>query len=317
MADPLSIATAASSLVLTGIQVGKALNNIRKQYDSAPIAISSMATECSVIGAILSRVQQIALTETDPLYAKFEANAQLAEVFDGVLLSCATTFSLLEEEVSNLRQNDRLKFMLNEDTMMGYLEQLRGLGQAINTLLLLMQSEALADIHTILSKNQAGFNDVVEKASMLRERAGTERDLETIHSTSWAEVEVGETDSGLTRFEFDETLRNTAIYRRALERSSRSVPARLRELEQQVEQSQNALMESKSSYDARERARAQEAKRLQHQRLTALERNYRTAVTYVRDNEKMVRRMKTELVRCKVQNAALHAALENGYRLNE
>lgn len=152
---------------------------------------------------------------------------------------------------------------------------------------------------------------------MLRERTGTERDLETIHSTSWAEVEVGETDSGLTRFEFDETLCNTAIYRRALERSSRSVPARLRELEQQVEQSQNALMESKSSYDARERARAQEAKRLQHERLTALESNYRTAVTYVRDNEKMVRRMKTELVRCKVQNAALHAALENGYRWNK
>lgn len=139
MVDPLSIATAASTLVITGIQVGKALNNIRKRYASAPIAIGSMATECSVIGAVLSRIQQIALTETDPLYAKFEANAQLSEVFDGVLLSCATTFSLLEEEVSNLGQDDRLKFMLNEDTMMAYLGQLRSLGQAINTLLLLMQ----------------------------------------------------------------------------------------------------------------------------------------------------------------------------------
>lgn len=139
MMDPLSIATAASSLVVIGIQVGKALNNIRKQYASAPMAIGSMATECSVIGAVLSRVQHIALTENDPLYAKFEVNAQLAEVFDGVLLSCATTFSLLEEEVTNLGHDDRLKFIFNEDTMMAYLGQLRSLGQAINTLLLLMQ----------------------------------------------------------------------------------------------------------------------------------------------------------------------------------
>lgn len=157
---------------------------------------------------------------------------------------------------------------------------------------------------------------MVEKVSILRERAETVRDLETIHSTSWAHIDLDDTDSSLTHFDFDEALRNTAIYRRALDRSSRTVPARLRELEEQVEQSQNALMESKSSYDAREQARAQEAKRLQRERLTALERNYRTAVTYVRDNEKMVRRMKTELVRCKVQNAALYAALENGYRLN-
>ena len=139
MADPLSIATAASSLVCTGIQVGKALNNFRKQYAAAPVAIGSMAAECSIIGAVLSRIQQIALTETDPLCAKFEANAQLTEVFDSVLLSCATTFSLLEEEVSNIGANDRLKFMWNEDTMVAYLGQLRALGQAINTLLLLVQ----------------------------------------------------------------------------------------------------------------------------------------------------------------------------------
>lgn len=158
---------------------------------------------------------------------------------------------------------------------------------------------------------------MVEKVSILREKAETERGLGTIRSTSWAEVKFGETDSDLTQFEFDGILRNTAIYRRALEPSSRAVPARMRELEQQVEQSHNALMESKNSYDARERARARESKRLQRERLTALERNYRTAVTYVRDNEKMVGRMKTELVRCRVQNAALQAALENGYRFNE
>lgn len=155
---------------------------------------------------------------------------------------------------------------------------------------------------------------MVENVSILCERAETQCDLATIRSTSWAEVEVGDTDSGLTQFEFDETLRNTAIYRRALERSSRTVPIRLRELEQQVEQSQVALMESKSSYHARERARAQAAKRLQRERLAALERNYRTTITYIENNEKMVGRMKTELVRCKAQNAALQAALENGYR---
>ncbi|MCJ1469502.1 hypothetical protein MMC07_008135 [Pseudocyphellaria aurata] len=315
MVDPLSIAAAASSLVMVGIRVGKALNDIRRQYASAPIAIGSMATECSVIGAVLSRMQQIALSETDPLYEKFEANARLSEVFDGVLLSCATTFNLLEEEVSNLGQDDRLKFMLNENTMMEYLGQLRGLGQAINTLLLLMQSEALADIHTILLKNQAGLDDVVENGSILRERAESQRDLETIRSTSWAEVEVGDADSGLTQFEFDETLRNTAIYRRASERSSRMVPTRLRELERQVEQSQMALVESKCSYNARDRARAQAAKRLQRERVTALERNYRTTITYIHNSEKVVGRMKTELVRCKAQNAALHAALEHEHRI--
>jgi hypothetical protein len=139
MFDPLTIATASSSLVFSALKICKALNDIRKFYISAPTTIASVATECSVISAVLSRVQRLALTQKDPLYAQFEDDPQLIEVFDNVLNSCATTFWLLEGEVLQIEQKDRLKFMWNEDTIMSYLDQLRGVGTAVNTLLLLMQ----------------------------------------------------------------------------------------------------------------------------------------------------------------------------------
>ncbi|KAI9760330.1 MAG: hypothetical protein M4579_001734 [Chaenotheca gracillima] len=85
-----------------------------------------------------------------------------------------------------------------------------------------------------------------------------------------------------------------------------SDPARVRELELQLESSMHAHRETQSSWEARE----QEADRAYREKLEQLEVDYQSAVHYVKGTEKMLKRMKDELAKYKTQNARLQADLE-------
>ncbi|KKK13350.1 hypothetical protein AOCH_005518 [Aspergillus ochraceoroseus] len=81
---------------------------------------------------------------------------------------------------------------------------------------------------------------------------------------------------------------------------------RLRELEQQLSTSIKAHEELKSSVETRE----QEADRAYREKLEQLENDYQSAVHYVKGTEKMLKRMKDELARYKIQNAKIQSELE-------
>ncbi len=136
-------------------------------------------------------MQQIALTDKDPPYAH-QADRQLTEVFDNVLVSCATSFCLPDQEVSKLEQKYCLKLMWSDDTMMSYLGQLRGMGGGsqysslrsrkgeahsssawVRFQFLASYSEATSDIPRNISKNEKEIDHVTEKASILCEKAET------------------------------------------------------------------------------------------------------------------------------------------------
>ncbi|BDD59974.1 hypothetical protein MAP00_005141 [Monascus purpureus] len=81
---------------------------------------------------------------------------------------------------------------------------------------------------------------------------------------------------------------------------------RLRELEQQLSASMKAHEELKATFESRE----QEADRAYREKLEQLETDYQSAVHYVKGTEKMLKRMKDELMRYKTQNAKIQSELE-------
>ncbi|KAJ9386820.1 hypothetical protein DTO063F5_3478 [Paecilomyces variotii] len=85
---------------------------------------------------------------------------------------------------------------------------------------------------------------------------------------------------------------------------------RLRELEQQLQASLKAHEETKSEFESRE----QEADRAYREKLEQLENDYQSAVHYVKGTEKMLKRMKDELAKYKVQTAKLQSDLESAQK---
>jgi hypothetical protein len=82
-------------------------------------------------------------------------------------------------------------------------------------------------------------------------------------------------------------------------------PARLRELEQQLAASTQALQETKEAYEGRE----QQAEGAYREKLTQLENDYQSAVHYVKGTEKMLKRMKDELAKYKTENTRMKEQL--------
>lgn len=85
---------------------------------------------------------------------------------------------------------------------------------------------------------------------------------------------------------------------------------RLRELEQELEASQQSHQETKSAFETREL----EADRVYREKLEQLEQDYQSAVHYVKGTEKMLKRMKDELTKYKSQNARLQSEVEAAHR---
>jgi hypothetical protein len=82
--------------------------------------------------------------------------------------------------------------------------------------------------------------------------------------------------------------------------------ARLRELEQKLEESRRAHLDLQSQFENRE----QESEKAYREKLEQLEQDYQSAVSYVKGTEKMLKRMKDELTKSKAQTTRLQAELE-------
>ena len=86
--------------------------------------------------------------------------------------------------------------------------------------------------------------------------------------------------------------------------------ARLRELEQQLDESRRAHGETKSDFEMRE----QESEKVYREKLEQLEQDYQSAVSYVKGTEKMLKRMKDELTKSKAMNTRLQSDLDKALR---
>lgn len=87
-------------------------------------------------------------------------------------------------------------------------------------------------------------------------------------------------------------------------------PSRVKELEQQLEDSLRAHQETKATSETR----AQEADQGYREKLEQLEADYQSAVHYVKGTEKMLKRMKDELTKYKKQNEDMRKELDTTQR---
>ncbi|KAI5777353.1 hypothetical protein EDC01DRAFT_781167 [Geopyxis carbonaria] len=86
--------------------------------------------------------------------------------------------------------------------------------------------------------------------------------------------------------------------------------SRLRELEQRLEDSLRAHRDTKNTAEMQ----AQEVEKHFREKLEQLENDYQSAVHYVKGTEKMLKRMKDELAKFKIQNSKLQLELEEAQR---
>jgi len=86
--------------------------------------------------------------------------------------------------------------------------------------------------------------------------------------------------------------------------------ARLRELEQKLDESVRAHDETKATTESREQA----SEKQYRDKLEQLEQDYQSAVSYVKGTEKMLKRMKDELNKSKATNVRLQAEIDKGSR---
>lgn len=85
-------------------------------------------------------MQQLALKYADSLKVRFERDALSAEVFETALESLARMFSVLELKIAKLTEQNRVKIVWEEKSLLGSLDLIRGQMIGINTLVSIMQT---------------------------------------------------------------------------------------------------------------------------------------------------------------------------------
>ena len=146
--DPLSIATTVGSVVMTCAQVIKTVNDLVGKYNDAPMTMTAISSECSVLSAALSHIQDLATQNADVFASRLKSQTNFAKTFDTALSGCAVVFSVLDTQVQDITKGkdggniDRMgkaKAVWKEDTFKELLQQLRGQQIAINLLLTALQ----------------------------------------------------------------------------------------------------------------------------------------------------------------------------------
>lgn len=200
----------------------------------------------------------------------------------------------------------------------------------------------LEEAQALVKKNQADADDAAQKLRRAEERiAGLEayqeqssreslavrkqlqeavRDsqaLQAKHSTVHQQLESSQRDTSALSVKHNalkELLDERGISEHSRARNMDSPASRfdtpdnsrLRDLEQQLEASERAHQDTKSTFESRE----SETDKTYRERLELLENDYQSAVSYVKGTEKMLKRMKDELSKYKKQNERLQTDLD-------
>ena len=242
------------------------------------------------------------------------------------------------EELAERHANESRK---HRDVIMGGLDQIgtRDLGASTSAAVdqrVAMLQEQVESAHELVRKNQGDADAAAEKLRRAEERiAGLEayqeqasrealnnrkqlqdavresQMLQTRHTEAQRELESHQQDGNALRIQLN-ALKELLEERPEKSRSRPSTPelARMRDLEEQLENSHRSHAETKADFEAREK----EANSLYREKLELLESDYQSAVGYVKGTEKMLKHMKDELTKYKVE---LNKSWKQNQRLQE
>ena len=229
------------------------------------------------------------------------------------------------EELAEMHANESRK---HREVVLGELNKIgtRDLGASTSAAVderVTMLQEQVDSAHELVRQNQADADAAAEKLRRAEERiAGLEAYQEqssrealtlrkqlqeaaqetqmhqTRHSEMQRELETHQHSANALLVQHN-ALKELLEERPEKERSRPSTPEqnRMRDLEEQLENSLRAHEETKGDYEARE----QEADKMYREKLEQLENDYQSAVGYVKGTEKMLKHMKDELSKYKVE----------------
>ncbi|KAL9004384.1 MAG: hypothetical protein Q9188_002800 [Gyalolechia gomerana] len=238
----------------------------------------------------------------------------------------ATTRKLRDtEELAEAHANESRK---HREVILGELDKVgsRDLGASTSAAVderVLMLQKQVDNAHSLVRQNQADADAAAEKLRRAEERiAGLEAYREqssleglairqrlqdavreaqmhqTRHGEIFRKLETRQQEMSALAVNHD-MLKSLLEERPEKEGSHPSTPEqnRMRDLEEQLENSLRSHEETKADYEARE----QEADKMYREKLELLESDYQSAVGYVKGTEKMLKHMKDELSKYKVE----------------
>ncbi|KAL8638736.1 MAG: hypothetical protein Q9228_004135, partial [Teloschistes exilis] len=229
------------------------------------------------------------------------------------------------EELAETHANESRK---HREVVLGGLDKIgtRDIGvsasAAANERVSMLQRQ-VDDAHDLVRKNQADADAAAEKLRRAEDRIARleahqeQSSHETLTIRKQLQDAVQEAQTHQSRYneaqrnleEHQNTVSALHIQHSALKEllgerpeKQRSRPAtpelsRIRDLEEQLENTSQTHAKMKADFEARE----SETSRLYQERLEALENDYQSAVSYVKGTEKMLKRMKDELPKYKIE----------------
>jgi hypothetical protein len=146
--EPISVTAGVSSLLVVAARVIKALHEVHGHYKDAPLLLSSISSECSVVYASLALLQN--LYSTNSIAVEGQLSQQVLSAFNTALLGCALTLSVLDKEIDACVKAGRTpedaaavkkcKVVFERDNLQELLLQIRGQQTALTLLLTTLQT---------------------------------------------------------------------------------------------------------------------------------------------------------------------------------
>ena len=144
--DPLSITVSVTSLLFAAGRIIQSVNEIHSQFKHAPLLISSISTECTVVYASLGLLQDLL---ENPQSHLASATVNVRNAIHMATLGCALTLSVLEKDLQScvvagkdphdIEAVRRSKVVMGKDHLQELVVQLRGQQTALGLLFNLMQ----------------------------------------------------------------------------------------------------------------------------------------------------------------------------------
>ncbi|KAK0512606.1 hypothetical protein JMJ35_004623 [Cladonia borealis] len=162
---------------MTCAKVVKTINEITGKYSDAPMTMTAIASECSVLSASLSHIQDLATQNADAFVSRLKSQSNFTTTFDTALAGCALVFSVLDTQIQDITKGkdpgdmDRIgkvKAVWKDDSLKELLQQLRGQQIAMNLLLTALQYESTNEIRDLLQKNNGVMQNVFRRTNTLR-----------------------------------------------------------------------------------------------------------------------------------------------------
>jgi hypothetical protein len=148
--DAVRIVAGTTSLICQIANVVHLIKNLYDTFQDAPLLLSSITSECTVIGTSLELLQEIQGEKNNQWSLRSE---QIFTSFDMALTCCSLVLSKLENDVQTCLQAGRnphdrdavrnCRLILSKEHLQELLSQLRGQHQAVTLLVTTWQRYAI------------------------------------------------------------------------------------------------------------------------------------------------------------------------------